>query len=283
MFPTPAELDKLIDLALAEDAASADVTTNSIIPPHLLATASVVVKEDGIVSGIAVAEAVFKRVDPNLKFSRKLLDGDSVEAGTAVATVSGSMGSILTAERTALNFMQRMSGIASLTRQYVDAVEGTTASITDTRKTVPGLRLLDKYAVTTGGGRNHRLNLADGVLIKDNHLAALQEEGFMLAQVIKQARAKAPHTVKIEVEVESEDAALAAADAGADIVMLDNMDAETMRRIVDQIAMKCTVEASGGINLESVRDAARAGVDIISIGALTHSPPALDISLDYSR
>ncbi|MEK9675635.1 MAG: carboxylating nicotinate-nucleotide diphosphorylase, partial [Chloroflexota bacterium] len=173
--------------------------------------------------------------------------GDSVEAGTAVATVSGSMGSILTAERTALNFMQRMSGIASLTRQYVDAVEGTTASITDTRKTVPGLRLLDKYAVTTGGGRNHRLNLADGVLIKDNHLAALQEEGFMLAQVIKQARAKAPHTVKIEVEVESEDAALAAADAGADIVMLDNMDAETMRRIVDQIAMKCTVEASGGI------------------------------------
>jgi nicotinate-nucleotide pyrophosphorylase (carboxylating) len=216
-----------------------------------------------------------------LVFTKKRLDGDRVEDGEVVATISGSMASILTAERTALNFLQRMSGIATLTDQYVQAVDGTTASIADTRKTAPGLRLLDKYSVSIGGGRNHRMNLTDGVLIKDNHLAALSGEGLSLSQAIKRAKARAPHTVKIEVEVETIEAALAAAAAGADIVMLDNMSPAEMRNAVDQIAAECVVEASGNVTLENVAEVAQSGVDIISVGALTHSVKALDISLDY--
>jgi nicotinate-nucleotide pyrophosphorylase (carboxylating) len=281
MLPTPGNLDLFIDRALEEDSASADITTNSLIPQHLEARAFLVPKEPGILAGLEVAGASFRRVDPNLVFTQKLLDGDRVEGGEIVATVEGSMASILTAERTALNFLQRMSGIATLTDRYVQAIDGTTASITDTRKTAPGLRLLDKYAVSVGGGRNHRMSLADGVLIKDNHLAALQAEGVDLGQAIKRARARAPHTVKIEVEVETIEAALAAAHAGADIVMLDNMSPDDMATAVDQIAADCTVEASGGITLANVAAVANSGVDIISIGALTHSVPAMDISLDY--
>ena len=281
MLLTPGNLDVFIDRALEEDSVGADVTTNSLIPHHLEARAFLVPKEPGILAGLEVAAETFRRVDPNLVYTQKLLDGDRVEGGEIVATISGSMASILTAERTALNFIQRMSGIATLTDQYIQAVEGTSSSITDTRKTVPGLRLLDKYAVSIGGGRNHRMSLADGVLIKDNHLAALQAEGIDLAQAIKRARARAPHTVKIEVEVESIEAAIAATNAGADIVMLDNMSPADMRTAVDQIAAHCTVEASGGITLANVAEVAQSGVDIISIGALTHSPRALDISLDY--
>ncbi|MEE8046439.1 MAG: carboxylating nicotinate-nucleotide diphosphorylase [Dehalococcoidia bacterium] len=281
MLPTPGNLDVFIDRALEEDSVGADVTTKALIPSHLEARAFLVPQEPGILAGLDVAAAAFRRVDPNLVFTQQLLDGDRVEGGEVVATVSGSMASILTAERTALNFLQRMSGIATLTDKYVSAVDGTTASITDTRKTVPGLRLLDKYAVSIGGGRNHRMSLADGVLIKDNHLAALAGEGISLAQAIKRARARAPHTVKIEVEVESIEAALAAVNAGADIVMLDNMSPDEMRTAVDQIAANCTVEASGGITLANVAEVAQSGVDIISIGALTHSPSAMDISLDY--
>jgi len=281
MLLTPGNLDVFIDRALEEDSVGADVTTNSLIPPHLEARAFLVPKEPGILAGLEVAAETFRRVDPNLVYTQKLLDGDRVKGGEIVATISGSMASILIAERTALNFLQRMSGIATLTDQYIQAVEGTSSSITDTRKTVPGLRLLDKYAVSIGGGRNHRMSLADGVLIKDNHLAALQAEGIDLGQAIKRARARAPHTVKIEVEVESIEAAIAAANAGADIVMLDNMSSTDMRTAVDQIAAHCTVEASGGITLANVAEVAQSGVDIISIGALTHSPRALDISLDY--
>lgn len=281
MLPTPGNLEVFIDRALEEDSVGADVTTNALIPQHLDARAFLVPKEPGILAGLEVAAAVFRRVDPTVVFTQKLLDGDRVEGGEIVATVSGSMASILTAERTALNFLQRMSGIATLTDQYVKAVDGTSASIVDTRKTVPGLRLLDKYAVAIGGGRNHRMSLADGVLIKDNHLAALAGEGVSLAQAIKRARARAPHTVKIEVEVESIEAAIAAATAGADIVMLDNMSPEDMRLAVDQIGADCMIEASGGITLENVADVAQSGVDIISIGALTHSPDAMDVSLDY--
>ena len=281
MLLTPRELDVFIDRALDEDAVGADVTTAALIPSHLEANAALVPQEPGILAGLDVAAATFRRVNPSLIFTQKLLDGDRVEGGEIVATISGSMASILTAERTALNFLQRMSGIATLTDEYIRAVDGTSASITDTRKTVPGLRLLDKYAVSIGGGRNHRMTLADGVLIKDNHLAALAGEGVSLAQAIKRARARAPHTLKIEVEVESIEAAIAAAKAGADIVMLDNMSPDDMRTAVDQIAADCTIEASGGITLENVAAVAQSGVDIISIGALTHSPRAMDISLDY--
>ncbi|MDA1279069.1 MAG: carboxylating nicotinate-nucleotide diphosphorylase [Chloroflexi bacterium] len=281
MFPNPAELDAIIDRALAEDSTGADVTTTSLIPPHIQARATIVPRQPGVLAGLGVASAVFRRVNPELQFAQRLLDGDRVEGGESVATISGSMASILTAERTALNFLQRMSGIATLTSRYVQAIDGTTASIADTRKTAPGLRLLDKYAVSVGGGRNHRLNLTDGVLIKDNHLAALQAEGFDLSQAIRRAKTRAPHTVKIEVEVESVEAAVAASNAGADIVMLDNMSPEDMRVAVDKIGSVCIVEASGGITLANVAEVARTGVDIISIGALTHSPDALDISLDY--
>ena len=281
MLLTPRELEIFIDRALEEDSVGADVTTSALIPSHLEARASLIPKEPGILAGLDVAAAAFKRVNPDLVFTQKLLDGDRVEGGEIVAIISGSMASILTAERTALNFLQRMSGIATLTDRYVQAVDGTTASITDTRKTVPGLRLLDKYSVSIGGGRNHRMNLTDGVLIKDNQLAALSGEGVSLGQAIKRARARAPHTVKIEVEVETIDAALAATAAGADIVMLDNMSPTEMRNAVDQIAADCIVEASGNVTLVNVAEIAHSGVDIISVGALTHSVRALDISLDY--
>jgi nicotinate-nucleotide pyrophosphorylase (carboxylating) len=281
MLLTPRELEIVIDRALEEDSISADVTTSVLIPSHLQARASLIPKEPGILSGLDVVAATFKRVNPDLVFTQKLVDGERVQGGEVVATISGSMASILTAERTALNFMQRMSGIATLTDLYVKAVDGTTASIADTRKTAPGLRLLDKYSVSIGGGRNHRMNLTDGVLIKDNHLAALSGEGVSLIQAIKRARTKAPHTVKIEVEVETVEAALDATAAGADIVMLDNMSPAEMRKAVDQISGKCFVEASGNITLENVAEVAQSGVDIISVGALTHSVRALDISLDY--
>ena len=235
MFPNPAELDAIVDRALSEDSTGADITTTSLIPPHLQARASLIPQQPGVLAGLNVASAVFRRVNPDLEFVQRLLDGDRVEGGESVATVTGSMASILTAERTALNFLQRMSGIATLTSRYVQAIEDTSCSIADTRKTAPGLRLLDKYAVSIGGGRNHRLNLTDGVLIKDNHLAALQAEGISLSQAIRRAKAGTPHTVKIEVEVESVEAAVAAVNAGADIVMLDNMSQTDMRSAVDQV------------------------------------------------
>jgi nicotinate-nucleotide pyrophosphorylase (carboxylating) len=188
--------------------------------------------------------------------------------------------SILKAERTALNFLQHLSGIATETARYVDAVSGTKAIITDTRKTIPGLRLLEKYAVRAGGGRNHRLNLGDGVLIKDNHLAALRSSGVGLGEAVKQARERAPRTMKIEVEVESVKQAQEALSAGADIIMLDNMNVKDMRRVVKLVQGRALLEASGGITLDNVRSVAEAGVDLISVGALTHSAKALDISLE---
>ena len=275
-------LDRVIERALEEDLSAGDVTTASLIPPHLVARAAFVPKAPGVLAGIEVAERVFLQVDNSIGFQPMLLDGDRVEGGETVAMVSGSLASILTAERTALNFMQRMSGIATMTDAYVRAVEGTGASIADTRKTAPGLRALDKYSVAVGGGHNHRFNLGDGVLIKDNHIAALAGEGFTLSQVIKRAKAAAPHTVKIEVEVETVDAAQAAMEAGADIIMLDNMTVEDMRLAAKIAKGRCLTEASGGITLATVKQIADTGVDIISVGALTHSVKALDISLDIS-
>ena len=281
MLIPPHILEDAIDRALAEDASNGDVTTSALIPPHIEGRASFAVRGPGVLAGVDVALAVCRRVDPKLVVVAKLLDGDRVEGGETVATVSGSMASILMAERTALNFIQRMSGIATMTARFVDAVKGTDAVIVDTRKTAPGLRTLDKYAVTMGGGRNHRMNLADGVLIKDNHIAALQKEGFTLAQIIKRAKSKAPHTVRVEVEVESIAEARVAAEAGADIIMLDNMTPAQMREAVKLVKGKCIVEASGGVRLETVRQIAETGVDLISVGALTHSVEALDIGLDY--
>ena len=269
----------VIDRALDEDLASRDHTTR-LIPHDLTGRATLVAKEQGVLAGLSVAAAAFSRLDAAVETSPLLHDGSPLNPGDVIATVQGPVGGILSAERIALNFLQRMSGIATETAKYVRAVEGLNSRIIDTRKTVPGLRYLDKYAVRAGGGHNHRLNLADGVLIKDNHIAAARLDELSLADLVKRARESAPHTLKIEVEVETVKQAEEALNAGADIVLLDNMRPEEMRRAVTLAKGRALTEASGGVTLENVREIAETGVDLISVGALTHSPKALDISLD---
>jgi len=267
----------LIEMALAEDIGTGDITTSVAISAGAMAHAVLVTKAEGIVAGMPVVAEVLYAVDPNLIMHQLLADGASVTAGTRLAQITGPARSLLTAERTALNFLQRMSGIASTTARYVEAVAGTSARIVDTRKTAPGHRVLDKYAVRVGGGHNHRFNLADGVLIKDNHIAALGS----VAAAVRAARDGAPHTLKIEVEVTNRDMVTQALDAGADIILLDNMSLEEMRACVCMIAGKALTEASGNVTLETVRAIAECGVDLISVGALTHSVKAMDISLEF--
>ena len=274
------QVDNLIDLALAEDLSHGDITSEILIPPNLEGKASILIKERGIVAGGEVAKKVFLRVDPSLKVNVLIRDGTKVQPEDIVATISGRVISILKAERTALNFLQRLSGIASLTAKYVAKTSGLAVNITDTRKTTPGLRLLEKYAVRMGGGKNHRLHLGDGFLIKDNHLAALRGPGMSLKDIVAKAKQNATQGVKVEVEVNTAQEAIDAAEAGADIIMLDNMSPDEMRHVVSLLPSQVKTEASGGITLTNVRQVATAGVDIISIGALTHSPKALDISLE---
>jgi len=267
--------------ALKEDLGQGDVTTDALIPPALSARALILVKASGVLAGIEVAEIVFQQVDPSLIFERLAQDGTRVQAGSIVGVVTGKAAGILKAERVALNFLQRMSGIATETAKYVAAVAGTRARILDTRKTTPGLRLLEKYAVRAGGGQNHRQNLGDGVLIKDNHLAALRAGGVGLGEGVKRARANVSPHLKIEVEVDTVEQAQIALDAGADILLLDNMGTADMRRAVELAQGRALTEASGGITLDNVRAVAETGVDFISIGALTHSVKALDISIEF--
>jgi nicotinate-nucleotide pyrophosphorylase (carboxylating) len=268
--------------ALEEDVAWGDVTTRSLIPHDLQALASVVFKEKGIVAGLPVLAATFREMDSACDVVLLAQDGAHVENGACVAHITGSAASLLTAERVALNFLQRLSGIATLTARFAAAVRGTNAMIVDTRKTTPGLRALEKYAVRAGGAHNHRFNLADGVLIKDNHLAAMELRGQRLVDAVRQARAHAPHTIKIEVETETLEQVKQALDARADIILLDNMDVALLREAVDLVGGKALTEASGGVHLDTVRAIAETGVDLISVGALTHSARALDISLDFS-
>ncbi len=274
------QVNTIIDLALAEDLSSGDVTSEALIPPELQGRASVLVKAEGILAGGEVAKKVFLRVDSSLEVELFIKDGAKIKPGDILATVSGRVISILKAERVALNFLQRLSGIASQTAQYVAETQGCTAKIVDTRKTTPGLRLLEKYAVRMGGGQNHRLNLGDAVLIKDNHLAALRAQGMSLTDILAKAKQNAPQGLTVEVEVTTAQEALEAAKTGVDIIMLDNMSPDEMRRVVSSLPSGIKTEASGGITLENVRAAAMTGVDIISIGALTHSPKALDISIE---
>jgi nicotinate-nucleotide pyrophosphorylase (carboxylating) len=269
--------EQLVALALAEDLAQGDVTSASVIPADLMARAEVLIKAQGVLAGLDVARAVCVAVDGSLAWQPLAADGQRVDAGAVVATIAGSARSILAAERTLLNFMQRLSGIATLTARYVTAVEGTGARLVDTRKTTPGWRALEKAAVRAGGGHNHRFNLGDGVLIKDNHLALA---GQNIAGAVAAARANAPHTVRIEVEVESLDGLRAALEARADIILLDNMSLEMMREAVGIAGDRALLEASGGITLERIRAVAETGVDLISCGAVTHSATALDISLE---
>ena len=280
MAALPPEVYRLIDAALTEDETFNDPTTGLLIPPDLAGVGMLRAKAAGVLAGIDVAQAVFRRVDPELDFARLLPDGSALTPGTELARIAGSAASILRAERIALNFLQRMSGIASDTRRYVQAIAGCPARIVDTRKTAPGHRYLDKYAVRRGGGYNHRLNLADGILIKDNHLAALASRGMGLPEVVQRAIAQASHTVKVEVEVETLDGVAAALAAGAPIIMLDNMPLEMLAAAMELVGDRAVVEASGGINLDTVRAVAETGVHLISIGSLTHSTQALDLSLD---
>ena len=273
----------VVQAALQEDCAYNDATTTATIgDSDISATAHLVAKQSGIIAGISVAEEAFKALDPQSEFLLHLYDGQPVETGMKIATVTGKATAILSAERTALNLMQRMSGIATLTAKYVNAVRGTDASIVDTRKTIPGLRVLDKYSVLMGGGGNHRMSLADCILIKDNHIAAMKSKGLSIGDVVRHARANAPFSIKIEIEVENPHDAIDAMNAGADIVMLDNMSPDAMRQAVDRRLGQTLLEASGNVTLATVRKVAQTGVDIISIGELTHSVSALDISLDFS-
>ena len=276
------EIQRAVKAALLEDLALGDPTTTSLIPVEREGRVTMVARESGVVSGIEVAEAVFLAHDSTLSTTPLLLDGTTVGTQTAMLSVEGNFRSILMAERTAVNFSQRMSGIATVTRQYVDAVADTKATIVDTRKTAPGLRWFDKYAVASGGGQNHRHALGDGVLIKDNHIEALQQVGLSIAEIVDRARANAPHTIKIEVEVQSIDEARDAINGSPDIMLLDNLSPAVMREIVEMVNGRAVLEASGGIMFDAVAEVAATGVDLISIGALTHSVQALDISLDYS-
>jgi nicotinate-nucleotide pyrophosphorylase (carboxylating) len=276
----PPEVYHLIDAALSEDQTFNDPTTEALIPSEIRAVGMLRAKAQGVLAGIDVALAVFQRVDQGLEAKTLLSDGSTLTPGAEIARVAGSAGSILRAERIALNFLQRMSGIATDTSLYVKAIQGCRARIIDTRKTVPGHRYLDKYAVRMGGGYNHRLNLADGILIKDNHLEALRSREMGLKEVVQLALSRASHTIKVEVEVETLEQVKEAVEAGAHIIMLDNMPVGLMQKAMDTIAGRAVVEASGGITLETVREVAETGVDLISIGGLTHSAKALDISLD---
>ena len=276
LFNNP-QVEQIITLALNEDIGTGDITTLSTIPADKTATGRFVAKEDMIICGIDLAAHIFGRVDPSIELKANFKDGDAVKKGDVIATVSGNAQNVLTGERTALNFMQRLTGIATRTHASVAEVAGTNAKITDTRKTTPGLRVLEKYAVRVGGGTNHRFNLADGVLIKDNHIAV----SGGIKNAVKNARAVIPHTLKIEVEVETKEQLAEALDAGADIIMLDNMSNDLMRECVGIVAGRALVEASGNMGEKSLREVAETGVDIISIGALTHTVKAADISLKF--
>lgn len=276
LFNNP-QVEQIITLALNEDIGTGDITTLSTIPADKTALGRFVAKEDMILCGIDLAAHIFARVDPSIELKANFKDGDAVKKGDVIAVVSGNAQNVLTGERTALNFMQRLTGIATRTHASVAEVAGTNAKITDTRKTTPGLRVLEKYAVRVGGGTNHRFNLADGVLIKDNHIAV----SGGIQNAVKNARAVIPHTLKIEVEVETKEQLAEALDAGADIIMLDNMSNDLMRECVGLVAGRALVEASGNMGEKSLREVAETGVDIISIGALTHTVKAADISLKF--
>jgi len=285
---TPAEAsacDRLIRWALEEDLGSAgDLTSQAVVPPDRPGRAAFVARAAGVIAGLPAARQVFAIVDPDLMFTPRVEDGAVVAPGAALAEVRGRMRSILTGERTALNFVQRLSGVATLTRRYVEAAAGLPCQVLDTRKTTPGWRLLEKYAVRCGGGHNHRMGLGDGVLIKDNHLAAVAAGPGAAAEAVRRAREKYGNSVPLEVEVDDLDQLDAALAVRPDVVLLDNMSpnrlCEAVRRR-DAAAPGVLLEASGGVNLTTIRAIAETGVDRVSVGALTHSAPALDIGLDY--
>ena len=267
-------LERIVLAALAEDVGQGDVTTDATVPADAIGTAELLVQEHGVVCGLRAAETTFRALDPDLEFDVLVAEGSSIEGPGAVALLSGSKRAILTGERVALNFLGRLSGIATLTRRYVEAVAGTRAAILDTRKTTPGLRALERHAVVCGGGRNHRFGLDDGVLVKDNHLRATGS----IAQAVESLRASTP--LPIEVECDTLDQVAEALASDVDAILLDNMTLEDLRSAVVLAGGRARLEASGGITLDNVRAVAETGVDEISVGALTHSARSLDVSLE---
>jgi len=268
-------IDKIIEIALAEDIHTGDITTLAMLPQARRMRARLVAKEPMVLAGVAVAERVFARLDPSIRFEAAFSDADRLQVGDIIARIEGDAASLLQGERVSLNLLQRMCGIATQTAAFVKELEGTAARVVDTRKTTPGLRVLEKYSVRVGGGTNHRTGLYDGVLIKENHIAAA---GGIL-EAVRRARAYIPHTLKVEIETETLEQVALALQAGADIIMLDNMSLAEMSEAVLLIGGRALVEASGGVNLQSIRAIAQTGVDIISVGALTHSVRAADISM----
>jgi len=273
------EYDEVIRRALEEDIGTGDITTSSIIDPDLRGIAEIRAKDDLILAGIAVARRVFKILNPEVQFEESFKDGDIISDSKVIAKITGRVMDLLMGERVALNFLQRLSGIATLTHRFVERVKGYPVKIIDTRKTTPGLRKLEKDAVRAGGGFNHRFGLFDGVLIKDNHIMACGG----IFEAMRKAREGIPQTLKIEVEVRDLEGVKEALDAGVNAILLDNMDLETMRKAVRAVDGKMTVEASGGVTLENVEEIAKTGVNLISIGALTHSAKAVDIGMDLIK
>ncbi len=271
-------IGRMVRLALEEDLGPGDATTRAVVDPHTPGDAILIAREEMILAGMAVFKRTFLEVDATLAFVTRYEDGEVVPEGATVCRIKGRLASILSGERTALNFLQRMSGIATLTRRYVEAIKGSRATILDTRKTAPGLRWCDKYAVKTGGGQNHRFGLFDGILIKDNHIAAAGS----ISKAVSKARKGSAHTLKVEVEVEDLAGVKEACLAGADIILLDNMTLLEMKEAVGLINGAALVEASGGVTLDAIKEIASTGVDYISVGALTHSPAAADFSLEIS-
>jgi nicotinate-nucleotide pyrophosphorylase (carboxylating) len=276
-----AEVQQAVELALTEDIGSGDVTTLATVPTEAQASVNMAAREPLVVAGLALAEAAFQHLAAGATLSRKCQDGHTVAAGATLLSVSGPTRALLSAERVALNFVQRLSGIATLTAQFVQAIKGTRAQILDTRKTTPGWRRLEKYAVACGGGRNHRIGLYDMVLIKDNHLAALsRQSNDPIGMAVARARAQYPQ-LKIEVEADTLEQVDQALQAGADFILLDNMNPVQLRLAVQKCKGRAQTEASGGITLATVRAVAESGVDFVSVGALTHSARAVDIGLDF--
>lgn len=269
-------ITEIVARALAEDIGHGDITTQLAIPPDLQARGVFLAKQSGCLSGLYVAEECFRQVDPTISFESRFHEGDAFSAGDELAIVTGPAASLLTAERVALNFLQRLCGVATLTCEFVSRVRDTRARIVDTRKTTPGLRILEKAAVRAGGARNHRFALYDGILLKDNHIAVAGG----IAQAVAAARAGAPHTLKIEIEVTDIQQLTEAMAAGADVILLDNMNLHDLEEAVAVAGGRLLLEASGGVSLDTVGDIAQTGVDLISVGALTHSAKAIDISLD---
>jgi len=270
-------MEEMVRLALSEDVGPGDLTTRLTVSPDAETQALIVAKQDLVLAGLDPARLTFELVDPGVQFNSRAADGDRIHSGQALVEIHGRSASILTAERVALNFLMHLSGVSTLTARFVEAVKGYPAKIVDTRKTTPGLRALEKAAVRSGGGRNHRFALYDGILIKENHIAAAGS----ITTAVRRARAGAPHTLKIEIEVESLVQLEEAIAAGADIVLLDNMDPNEMSRAVEIADRRVLLEASGGVNLDTAAQVAATGVDYISVGALTHSAPAADLSLRF--